>query len=202
MMRIGVFGGSFDPVHVGHLWIGETAIETLKLDELRWVPAATSPLKPDGPAASDQDRLQMLKLALGGCPEHVIDEREIRRGDQSYSVDTAAEILSEHPGAELCMIIGSDSLATMPKWHQPESLLELVTLCVVQRGGEPEMDFSVLKELTSAERIAFFRESVIKMPVIEISSGEIRSRVNAGSSIRFRVPRAVEAFVDANDLYR
>lgn len=200
-MRIGIFGGSFDPIHVGHLWIGEAAIESLSLDELRWIPVAESPLKGRGPVASDQSRLQMLHLALDSADEHVVDDREIRRGSTSYTIDTVSELRSEFPEAEILMVIGSDSLATMRQWHRPEELLSQVIPAVVHRGGEREIDFTVLDGLVQPDRIELFREHVIAMPVIELSSSELRDRIAQGRSIRFRTPRSVEALIKAEKLY-
>lgn len=200
-MRIGIFGGSFDPVHIGHLWIAESALESLQLDEVRWVPAATSPLKKRGPVASDADRLQMVRLAVSGSREHVVDDRELVRGDVSYTVDTLEQIKREHPDAKIFLIIGSDSLASFGKWHEPERLLTLASLAVVQRGGEPEIDFSVLDAMAPTATIEGFKKYVLNMPVIELSSTELRSRIAEGRSIRFRVPRAVEALIEAQKLY-
>ena len=202
LMRVGIYGGSFDPIHLGHLWVAEAALESLALTEIRWIPAATSPLKPKGTVASDEDRLQMLRLALGGCPEHVIDDREIRRGEVSYTVDTVDQLQREHPEAETIMVIGSDSLAMLPRWHQPKRLLQMIIPAVVQRGGTDDIDFSVLDGLVDKERLEIFRQHVIKMPQIELSSSDLRARAAEGKSIRFRVPRAVEAFINAQSLYR
>ena len=201
-MRIGVFGGSFDPIHLGHLWIAEAAKETLALTEFRWIPAAHSPLKAGGPTASGSQRMTMLQLALAGLEDTVVDDRELRRGDVSYTVDTLTDLRREFPQAELVLIIGSDSLATMQQWHQPAKLLEMATLAVVRRGGEPEPDFSVLQGMVDPERIDWFQRCVIPMPLIEISSSELRERIAQGRSIRFRTPRAVEAFIRAEELYR
>ena len=201
-MRIGIFGGSFDPIHLGHLWVAEAALESCGLSEIRWLPAATSPLKPAGTVASDEDRLQMVRLAVSGCAGHVVDDREIHRGDVSYTVDTVAEFVQEYPAAEIVMVIGSDSFASLPQWHQPQRLLQLVIPAVVQRGGRPPIDFSVLEGLVPPDRIELFRTQVIRMPQIELSSSELRQRVAAGNSIRFRVPRAVEALIEARSLYR
>ena len=201
-MRFGFFGGSFDPVHLGHLWIAEAAREALGLTEIRWVPAAQSPLKPDGPVASGSQRVTMLQLALAGLEGHQVDQRELLRGDVSYTVDTIRELRNELPEVEWLMIIGSDSLATIEKWRQPETLLQMAIPAVVHRGGEPEPDFSVLQGFVPQERIEMFRSNIIPMPLIEISSRELRQRVAEGRSIRFRTPRAVEAFIQAERLYR
>lgn len=200
-MKIGVIGGSFDPIHFGHLWIAEYALESLGLDQIRWIPTAQSPLKPAGPVASDVDRLEMLRLALSALENHVVDEREIRRGDVSYTVDTMAGLRAEFPEAELFLLVGSDSLATIRQWHQPQRLLELATFAVVQRGGEDAIDFSVLEGLVSPERLEQLRRHVISMPLIEVSSTDLRNRVREGRSIRFRTPRAVEAMILASKLY-
>lgn len=199
--RIGVFGGSFDPVHLGHLWIGEAATEQLRLDRLLWIPTATQPLKPDGPVAGNEQRCAMLRLAVGGRKGHLVDDREIRRSGVSYTVDTVTELGREFPGATLLLIVGSDSLESIRRWHQPERLLQQVRLAVVQRGGEAAIDFSVLDGLVEPERIEAFRRCVIKMPVIELSSTEIRRRVRQGRGVRYLVPRAVEAYLDANRVY-
>jgi nicotinate-nucleotide adenylyltransferase len=183
------------------MWIAEAALESLQLDELRWIPAAQSPLKPSGPVASNEDRLQMLHLAVSGREKFVVDDRELRRGEVSYTVDTMAELRKEFPDAHWVLIIGSDSLASFQKWHQPKELLEMTSLAVVQRGGEPEIDFQAIHGLTSETRIADMRKQVIQMPVIEISSTEIRERIQSGKSIRYRVPRPVEAMIDTQNIY-
>jgi nicotinate-nucleotide adenylyltransferase len=201
-MRVGVFGGSFDPVHLGHLWIAEAAKEALSLAEIRWIPAAKSPLKHVGPIASGPQRITMLQLALAGLEGHVIDDRELHRGGVSYTVDTIIELRGEYgESAEFLIIMGGDSLATIGDWHRPELLLQEAIPAVVRRGGEPELDYSVLSGLTSNDRIEDCRRSVIPMPLIEISSSELRSRVADGKSIRFRTTRSVEAFIRAERLY-
>ncbi|MEO1615376.1 MAG: nicotinate (nicotinamide) nucleotide adenylyltransferase [Planctomycetota bacterium] len=201
-MKIGMFGGSFDPVHLGHLWIGEAATEQLGLDRLHWIPSATQPLKPGGAIASNQERLEMLQLAIAGREGHVADDRELKRGGVSYTLETVDSLGEDYDDCELYLIIGSDSLASMPRWHQPEKLLSRVVLSVVQRGGDPPIDFGILEGIANEERTKLFRQSVIRMPVIELSSSEIRSRAGQGSSVRHRVPRAVEAYLCANSLYQ
>ncbi len=201
-MRIGIFGGSFDPVHIGHLWIAEAALETLGLDQLRWIPAAKSPLKRGGPLAPAEDRLQMVRLAVSGCEYHVVDDREIKRGEISYTVDTLEAVKSEQQDDNLFLIIGADSLAAFRKWHKPQRILELATLAVVGRGAAEPIDWAVLEGLATEDRIDEIRRSMVKMPLIELSSTELRDRIAEGRSIRFRVPRAVEALIDAQKLYQ
>lgn len=201
-MRIGILGGSFDPPHIGHLWIAEAVRETLKLDEIRWIPAAISPLKPGGPVASNEQRRQMVALAISGCSEYLVDDRELNRGDVSFTVDTLQSLTTEFPTAEFFLIMGSDSLASIQQWHQPERLLELATLVVLQRGSEDDIDFNVLSGFAGETQIERIRESQVSMPLIELSSSEIRARVRNGQSIRFRTCRSVEAYIRAEKLYR
>lgn len=201
-MRIGIFGGSFDPVHLGHLLIALSSQEALHLDQVRWVPAAQSPLKPVGPVASEAQRLEMLRLACGGTPEFVIDDREIRRGGTSYTVDTMETFAAEFPDSERFLLMGADSLASIQQWHQPQKLLQLCTLAVLQRGGHAAIDFQVLEGLVDDQQMTEIQHAVVPMPQIEISSSEIRQRVASGRSIRFRTPRAVEALIGSTGLYR
>ncbi|MAI72145.1 MAG: nicotinate (nicotinamide) nucleotide adenylyltransferase [Rhodopirellula sp.] len=201
-MRIGILGGSFDPPHIGHLWIAEAVRETLKLDKIHWIPAAISPLKPHGPVASNEQRRQMVALAISGCSEYLVDDRELNRGDVSYTVDTLQDLKTEFPTAEFFLIMGSDSLASIQKWHQPKRLLQLATLVVLQRGADDEIDFNVLSGLASESQIHRIRESQVMMPLIELSSSEIRERLQNGHSIRFRTSRSVEAYIKAEKLYQ
>ncbi|TWU19151.1 nicotinate-nucleotide adenylyltransferase [Allorhodopirellula heiligendammensis] len=199
---VGVFGGSFDPVHLGHLWIAEAALEHLPVDHVRWVPAATSPLKPAGPVASNSQRLSMLRLALAGQSGHVIDTLELDRDGISYTVDTLEDLRAAFPSRPLFLIIGADSLASFAQWEAPERLLQQCVLAVVRRGGVPSPDYSILNRFASAERVDQCRSAEIMMPQIEISSSDLRQRISQARSIRFRVPHPVTAFLDHTGLYR
>jgi len=201
-MRIGLFGGSFDPVHLGHLWIAEFARESLCLDEVRWIPAAQSPLKPSAPIATNEERLTMIRLAISGATGHTIDPRELQRAQPSYTVDTVEEICAEDPHNDYFLIAGSDSLASMPNWRSPERILRCVTLSVVRRGGDPPIDYSVLNGIVDGRLLESILASEISMPAIEVSSTEIRNRIKRNSSIRYQVPHAVEVFLQSNKIYR
>lgn len=206
--RVAIYGGSFDPVHFGHLWAAQNALELCHLDRVIFVPAATSPLKPHGPVASNAQREMMLRLALAGVmdregrPSMVIDNRELRRGGISYTVDTVEEIARERPDDELFLLIGSDAFAAIRQWHRPADLLATITPIIFRRGGEPEIDWDVLDGLISSHRAEQIRKLGIRLPLIEVSSRDIRERVAQGRGIRFLVPHAVHALIDAESLYQ
>ena len=140
-MRLGVFGGSFDPVHTGHLVLADSCAEQAALDAVWFVPTAKQPLKPTGPQASDDDRLAMLRLALATRPRFEVSDLEIKRGGVSYTVDTLATIAADSLGAELFFLMGADSLADLPQWHRPTKICELATLLVVRPRGSPRTQF-------------------------------------------------------------
>ncbi|MBB3208393.1 nicotinate-nucleotide adenylyltransferase [Rhodopirellula rubra] len=199
---IGIYGGSFDPVHLGHLWIAESALEQLPIEEVRWIPAATSPLKESGAVASDSQRLRMLRLALSGQTGHVIDTRELDRDGISFTVDTLEQLSKQFAEQRLFLIIGADSLASFDRWKTPARILELCTLAVVARGGMAPPDYRILDGFASEEKVRQCADAEIAMPVIEISSRDMRDRVKRSRSIRFRVPHAVAAYIRQESLYR
>ena len=200
-MKVGIYGGSFDPVHLVHLWIAESAREYLLLDEVWWNPASQSPLKEFSPIASNEQRSMMIRLAIAGAPNHSVDERELRRGNVSYTIDTIKEITTEKPHNEYFLIVGGDSLASMPDWFKPKELLDLVTLAVVVRGGQERPEYSVLEGIVNDEVLERIRSAEVKVPAIEISSSEVRDKLSKGCSVRYRIPSAVEAYIRSEDLY-
>ena len=127
----------------------------------------------------------MIDLAVSGCEKFRVDDRELTRGDVSYTVDTLDELRAEYPRADLFLIMGSDSLASIRKWHQPQRLLELVNLAVLQRGAEDSIDYNVLSGLATEQQIDRIRKSRVPMPLIELSSSDLRDRVSKGLSIHF-----------------
>jgi len=200
-MRIGIFGGSFDPVHYGHLLVAELCRESCELDEVRLVPAAIPPHKQDQGRAADEHRLHMLQLAIGGHRSISAWDVELKRGGVSYTVETLRALREERPDDELFFLMGADSLFDLPNWRSPEEICELATLAVVDRPGNRKIDFEVLSEIVSPERIEHFRSHVVPMPQLELSSSEIRERVAQKKSIRFQTPRAVEQFIVEESLY-
>ena len=205
-MRIGVFGGSFDPVHVGHLLLAECCREQAGLDRVLFVPAATQPHKQDRKLAAPEHRIEMLRLATGGHPAFAVATLEIERGGVSYTVDTLAALAAAHPDAELCLLLGPDALAGLPTWREPKRIAELATLVGVEREALDDLCGAAtaagLATLLGAERLAAVLESRVRMPAIGIRASDIRAAVAAGRSIRYRTPRAVEAYIAAHGLYR
>ncbi len=199
---IGILGGSFDPVHLGHLWMAEAALEQLPIEHVRWIPVATSPLKQHGPVATNEQRLTMLKLALSGCSKHVIDTHELDREGISYTVDTIEYLRQVFADRRLYLIMGADSLASLAAWKSPQRLLQLCTLAVLSRAGQPPLNYEVMVGLASPEKIAECQAAEISMPQIEISSSDLRARVAQSRSIRFRVPHPVEAHIRHAALYQ
>lgn len=201
-MRIGIFGGTFNPVHYGHLLLAESCREQRGLDEVWFMPAAVPPHKQDLQLVDAAQRLEMLKLAAGGNEAFHVSDLEWKRGGVSYTVDTLEAIHAERPDAELYLLIGADTLADLPNWRNPQRVCELALPTAVCRPGAGELDYEPLAAFVEPSRLARLRELRVEMPLIGISSRELRARVAAGKSIRYQVPRAVEKFIETAGLYR
>ncbi len=201
-MRLGVFGGSFDPVHLGHLILAECCREQQRLDQVWFIPAHTPPHKQAHQLAPGHDRIEMLKLATGGHEAFHVSTAELDRGGVSYTVDTLEQLKSEESSRELFLILGADSLADLPNWKDPARLCDLSTPLVVRRAGSPPPEFNVLSPFVSVEKLRQFEDAQVEMPLIGLSSSDIRRRVVEGRSIRFLTPRAVEKYIETHGLYQ
>ena len=191
MQRLGIYGGSFDPVHLGHLLVAQAAIEELELERLFFVPAAQSPFKPDHQPASAAVRLQLLRLALAGRIHCEVDDREIRRGGISYTVDTLRGFAAKFPAAKLFYLLGADNAAKLNEWREPAALAQLAEFVVVPRPGGATAVFPPP-----------FRGRILKGFPIGISSSEIRARVKAGRPIDQLVPSAAGSAIREAGVYR
>lgn len=200
-MRIGLFGGSFDPVHRGHLLLAECCWRQAKLDRVDFMPTARQPLKPRGPAASETDRVEMLRLAIAGRPQLEISLVEIERGGVSYTVDTLRRLVQEEPAAEYFFLMGADSLAELPAWREPTEICRLATPLVVRRAGAEAPDFAALARLVTAEQLAAIRALEVEMPATPISSSEIRRLIVEGGEWRSLVPPGVAEYIEAHGIY-
>jgi nicotinate-nucleotide adenylyltransferase len=200
-MRIGIFGGTFDPVHLAHLILAEQCREQAKLDQVLFVPAALPPHKQTQPLTSFAQRVEMLSLAISGNAAFRIDELEKGRPGPSYTVDTLVQLQAARPGDELCFILGSDSLHELHLWYQPCRILELATLLVNARTDWPVPAETELRTMLHLDADFPLRWQVIDAPLIAVSSRDIRRRIAEGRSVRYMIPRAVEAYIADKGLY-
>jgi len=189
-MRTGIFGGAFNPPHLGHLIVAECARSALSLDRVVWIPGNDPPHKPT-PSAVAADRLRMVELAIASNEHFVASADEIERGGVSYTVDTLEEMASERD--DLYLIMGADSLVSFEGWYRPSRILELATLAAYPRAGVG--DINARTRLTG-------EAVILDAPIIAISSTAIRERVSAGTSIRYLVPDAVAEFIRTRSLYK
>lgn len=197
-MRLGVFGGTFDPVHYGHLVAAEEVRYRLRLDKVLFVPAGMPPHKLDHDITPTRHRLAMLELAIASNPGFALSRVDIDRHGPCYTVDTLALLHEEYgPGTELFFLMGMDSLADLLTWKEPERLIRLAWIVVVGRPGF-QADVDELDKVLpgAAERIC-----IVDTPLMEVSSSDIRQRVREGAPIRYQVPEAVEAYIRAHRLY-
>jgi nicotinate-nucleotide adenylyltransferase len=190
-MKIGVLGGTFDPIHNAHLLLAEQAREQLGLKKVLFIPAGDPWRKAFRRVVPAEHRLAMTKLAIQDDPGFVVDDCEIKREGASYTADTLRELHKRHAKDELYLLLGEDALADLPFWREPETIAEAANIVVAPRGGVvlPELPFD-------PDRVVR-----IKMPYMEISSTDIRERAKAGRSLRYLVPDAVAAYIKEHKLY-
>jgi nicotinate-nucleotide adenylyltransferase len=199
-MRIGVLGGSFDPIHLGHLVLADQCREQAVLDQVCFVPAARPPHKNRELTPFGQ-RVEMLELAISGNPAFVIDELEKDRPGPSYTADTLAELAARRPEAELWLLIGGDAVVDLPGWYQPARIIQLAGLVIASRPGWEMPATETLRRKLSLPADLPLRCQQVTIPLLEISSTDIRNRLAAGRSIRYLTPRAVEAYIESKRLY-
>lgn len=191
-MRIGIMGGSFDPVHIGHLGVARAVAQALGLDRVLLVPAAQAPLRSEPVCASAAHRLAMLEIATAGARELAVSDVELQRGGVSYTVDTLRSLRTERPGDEWVWILGEDQLARLPQWAEPETLVQLAEFAVYGRPG---------CERAPPPLIPGLRVCRVEGPEWPISSTAIRARLRRGESVGGLVPDKVIEYIRENGLY-
>ena len=201
-MRLGIFGGTFDPVHYGHLLLAECCREQCRLDQVWFLPVAIAPHKQRAESAPAQVRVEMLQLAVSGDDAMIVSKLEIDRGGVSYTADSLDAVRKQQPDAELFLLMGADSLHDLPNWYEPERICRLAIPVAVGRFGTPEPDFDAIAGVATPERLEEIRRHRVQMPLIGLSSTELRRRIAAGSGIRFRTPRAVEKYIETHRVYQ
>jgi nicotinate-nucleotide adenylyltransferase len=189
-LRIGMYGGSFDPVHLGHLLVARAAVEEMQLDRIHFIPAAQSPFKPTLAPQPAAARLALLRSALAGHPPFVVDDLELRRGGVSYTVNTVRHYAREFPHAQLYYLVGADHIRQLPLWREANELARLVEFIVLPRPGQ------VLEPLPAP-----FRGQPLRGFPLSLSSSDIRERIQAGLSIDWLVPPAVAECIRNKGLY-
>lgn len=200
--KIGVFGGSFDPIHYGHLLLAEQCLESASLDRVLFIPAAKSPLKSRNPIATDRSRVEMLELAIADHPNFQISKIELDRGDVSYTVDTLQQLKSDFPDAELFLMIGADSLQEFDRWKSPKEILGLAQLLIIDRpNSDSEINWDAFQDFASAEQINQWKNQLVQSEAFEFSSTDLRDRAKNGRSLRYRTPRAVQKYIETQKTY-
>ena len=189
-MRLGIFGGTFDPPHTGHILVAGDACEALALDRVIWIPVARQPLKEAPALASAEDRRRMVELAIGDDPRFSLDTVEMDRGGLSFTVDTLESLAGRHPGATLVLLAGADAWSDFERWRHPERILELAGVAVIARAGE------------QASARAGYSPEVVAARRVDVSSTEIRDRVRRGLPISGFVTEAVRRHILDARLYR
>lgn len=201
-MRIGIFGGTFDPVHLGHLILAEQCREQARLEQVWFVPAARPPHKQDRELTPFAQRVEMLALAVAGHPVFRVDDLEKDRPGPSYTVDTLEELGRRHPDADLQLILGSDCLPDLPSWREPARIAERAGFLIVARPAWPIWPVDQLHAALRLPEQAPLRLQVVHAPLIELASRDLRRRCAEGRSIRYMVPRAVETYLETHQVYR
>ena len=200
LTRIGILGGTFDPVHRGHLEVARIAMDEADLERVLFIPAGQPRLKSGDPSASPEQRLEMLRLAVDGAPGFDVSDIELRRSGPTLSVDTLQELRQElGDGVELCFILGLDVLSRFDQWLEPQRVVELARLLAVSRPGYSAFDWP---EFYSRNPYAEGRVDCLDSAAIDVSASELRARISAGASVSGLLPPAVEAYIRDNGLYR
>jgi len=185
MLRLGLYGGSFDPVHHAHLVLARQAMEDLELDRVIFIPAAESPFKPGSTEAPAEDRLEMIRLAIKGEPAFAVDSIEIYREPPSYTIHTAKAYSAQYPKEKLIFLVGEDHLESLPKWNDFDQLIKIVNFAILSRSDFPlRADFPVVRRR------------------LDLSSTEIRHRVANNLPISYMVPECVVRYINEKNLYR
>jgi nicotinate-nucleotide adenylyltransferase len=196
-----LFGGTFDPVHVGHTTVVQHAARSLRADEVVFIPARRSPHKSDSPLAPADHRVNMLKLALEGQATFSVSRCEVDRPEPSYTYDTVMEFRAGRPGTRLVWLVGADMLASLPRWYRIRELLDLCDICLMSRGGVDSPDFEQVIPSLGSEVARRLEKTAIITPLIPVSSTEVRLLLAAGQEVSAMLHPAVLRYIQTHRLY-
>jgi nicotinate-nucleotide adenylyltransferase len=191
--RLGILGGTFDPIHSGHLILAEQLKEELKLQKVIFIPSANPPHKENCPISSAKNRLKMVKLAIQDNPDFLISDIELKREGKSYTIDTLSQLKKLYKDSGLFFLLGSDAIDELPTWKEPDKIFQKVKVVIALRPGFDRIN---------PENRFVKKSHVIPINGLNISSTQVRERVRQGKSIRYLVPREVEEFIRSKKLYR
>jgi nicotinate-nucleotide adenylyltransferase len=191
--RLGILGGTFDPIHSGHLILAEQLKEELNLEKVIFIPSANPPHKENHRVSSSKDRLKMVKIAIRDNPDFLISDIELKRKGKSYTIDTLTRFLKLYKDSELFFLLGSDAIDELPTWKEPDKIFQKVNVVIALRPGFDRID---------PENRFVKKSLVVSINGLNISSTQIRERVRTGKSIRYLVPPEVEKFIRTKKLYR
>ena len=200
--KIGIFGGTFDPVHLGHLIMAEQCREQAQLDQVWFIPAARPPHKQERTLTPFAQRVEMLTLAIAGMPAFRVDDLEKDRPGPSYTAETLQSLHERYSQTQFSLLLGSDSLPDLPEWKNPKRIIELAELLVYGRPDWPLRGVEEVRQSLTLGDETLLRLRVVHAPLIDIASRDLRERVTQHRSIRFLVPRAVECYIEEKKLYR
>jgi nicotinate-nucleotide adenylyltransferase len=200
--RVAIFGGTFDPVHLGHLVMAEQAREQARLDQVWFLPAASPPHKLGQAITPFAQRAEMLRLAVAGQPAFRVEELEKDRPGPSYTADTLDELHRLYPALDLHLLVGSDCLPDLPGWYEPARIIRRAGLLVVPRPGWPVIGPERLRENLALAPEIRLRYQIVDVPLIEMASRDLRRRAAEGRTLRYLVPRAVECYILEKRLYQ
>jgi len=200
--KVGLFGGSFDPVHIGHLILAEQAIEQLDLERVLFVPGRRPPHKLDKQLAPAHHRLRMVELAIEGNPAFECSDIELRREGPSYSIHTVEQLRAEHSDWDIHFLIGADTLPELPTWFKVAELAALCKFAVFSRPGQSLGDVAPLRGVLGDDQIAAIEGRCVDSLLIDVASTDVRRRVREGQSIRYLVPEPVRGYILQQGLYQ
>lgn len=201
MGRIGILGGTFNPVHLGHLFMANEVAWRLALDRVLMIPCCQPPHKPGADVAPAADRLAMVRAAVAGNPRLDASDLEIRRGGVSYTIDTLAELARADAAAERFLIVGADSIAELPSWHRAAEIASLAQWVLVARPGYDFGAVKLLAPILPAGGVERLRRFCLEVPALDVSATDLRRRLRAGEPIRYLVPDAVATYIETRRLF-
>jgi nicotinate-nucleotide adenylyltransferase len=201
--KIVLFGGTFDPVHLGHITVAEAVVEKIDAEQLIFIPTKRSPLKNSFPTAGNNHRIKMLSLAISGKKLFSLSDYELKDPGPGYTIHTVRHFKNLHgPDCSICWLMGADSIDDLPRWYKITELIDECNLCTMYRAGFAKPDFTKYEKVWGAERVKKLQNNIIETPLIPISSTQIREKLAAGEDVSDMLDPAVADYIQKNKLYR